>query len=81
MMKRILIRTNLLGNNSWQLCTLPLVFCYKTEIFFLNNTKYLDPSYKTGLELWDNFRRKKYLTAEFSETTGSKKRGPFLKML
>ena len=34
--------------------TLPYIFGYKTEVVFLsNNSKDLDPSYKTDLDLWD----------------------------
>ena len=34
-------------------------FCYNTNFTFLNNLKDLDPSYKTDLDLWDCFGRKK----------------------
>ena len=39
---------------------LPYFFGYKTEFFsFQNNSKDLDPSYKTDLDLWDRLRRVK----------------------
>ena len=39
---------------------LPYFSGYKTVFFpFKNNPKYLDPSYKTDLHIWDCFRRKK----------------------
>ena len=34
-------------------------FCYNTSFIFLNNPKYLDPSYKMDLDIWDCFGRKK----------------------
>ena len=36
-------------------------FCYNTNsiVPLLNNPKDLDPNYKTDLELWDRFGRKK----------------------
>ena len=40
--------------------SLPYFFGYKTQFFFLpNNTKDLDPSYKTDLDLWDGLGRVK----------------------
>ena len=37
----------------------PMKFCYNTSFIFLNKSKDLDLSYKTDLDFWDCFGRKK----------------------
>ena len=42
--------------------SVPYFFCYKMEFFsFQNNTKYLDLSYQTDLDLWDCLGRVKLI--------------------
>ena len=46
----------------------PMKFCYNKSfaiikvLHFLNNPKHLDPSYKTDLDFWDCFGKKKNLS-------------------
>ena len=44
---------------------IPYFFGYKTACFpFQNNPKYLDPSYKMDLDIWDCFRREKLISKQ-----------------
>ena len=57
--ENLFTRTEILYNNSY-LLLLPYIFGYKAEFFsFQNNSKNLDPSYKTDLDLWDYLGRVK----------------------
>ena len=45
---------------------LPYLFGYKTEfVYFLNNPKNLDPSYKMDLDLWDCLNNPKNLDPSY----------------